>query len=193
LILPPFTRQWDDRQKMRALQISIVNEINGATSETLMASYYAALSKPARAPLTPARIAAQRPFLERWDVARFGIEEELLTYFPSSSPASGWHEFSSLIHNFQLLPSDLPTPRRAAILHQLIKVYSDLNLGPLPTSRALRRLTQPPSQRRATLNSDYLAATHIILLELERFNNQVLHTPAGYSTTTHDLLRDLIP
>ena len=90
-LLPAFTRQWDDRQKARELQASLITQISTATANALIAGRNLVLR-----PLTGPRSGApliNHSAVAAWSSASIRIDARLRAYFPKRV-VNSWAAYS---------------------------------------------------------------------------------------------------
>ena len=204
-LIPAFTRQWDDRQKARELQASIVTEMNRASAQVLTDGQSVLYQ---RFPLTLSTRPLP-PTVKDWFVSSLQLEARLSAYFPQ--PVVGaWLEYTNLVsaavmlvyHRFdRALPTGndnssvatLPRPTGALdkpkvndsllAISEMWRAENNYRPGKAANLDAAFAL----GDRYRTVERDLLALEHEVTA-------RVLAThPSGYSTTRRDLLRDLLP
>jgi hypothetical protein len=196
LLVPAFTRQWDDRQKARELKASMVSDIAAATAGALTAGYDSLFTKkldypgPDLGPVTPAESA--------WSTASIQIDAKLRAYF-SQQIVEDWRYYSVIVENIFLAlvgPSydrgSLPLPTRGTRLAGL-----DAANGSLMRAMVARARYVHDRHRRGhpeDVTNHYIRFERQILrLEAEVADEVLAAHPSGYSTSAHDLFRDLTP
>ena len=211
-LLPAMTRQWDDRQKEHELKAAVISDMASATARALVAGEA----------IWPRQTPSPEPAsTHAWDVSALEIAARLGTYFSPSVVAS-WEIYAWAVDRFLDDHSDSAVagltdavgtkkldPAVAGAMAQLLApgagrtVPPTLTFGPnlLGTDAedlaTLRTMLSPElAQDRAAFQGlaewTYLEKR---ILDLERaVAAQVLHSHAtGFSTTTGDLLRNLVP
>ena len=187
-LLPAFTRQWDDRQKAHELKTSLVTEMTAATAAVLVHSREALES--------PSRQGALARTSVTWQLASIQIEERLRSYFFGTGITDTWHNFSTVVNYTlaRLLRRDVeaqllgPSVRKTFASLQRARVVKDYR-------ESMDFITSDREQRDPFGRSlEYSAVQRELLTLEERIAVRVLAAnPTGYSTTTHDLLHDLLP
>lgn len=116
-LLPAFTRQWDDRPKVRELQAVFADEIAASTTSAL-ARGAGVVQADLKSILEPrphfnsaqeGSLAGSRAFLRRqrslapietdWDVARERVRLKLAAYYPRAV-VSAWNDFAGEITSY---------------------------------------------------------------------------------------------
>jgi hypothetical protein len=203
-LLPALTRQWDDRQKARELKASVASD---------MASVTAKLFLNATPTHTPSEV-VEATLLSDWQ-----IESRLRLYFPSEI-AGAWELYSFGLHLIinappiqmrtafgkALTTSQFVTRhvalRAATMLQAGQALYSgDPDGNPFAAQWArtidgnLER-THPGVDKEAEkfASGGFYEFEHAVLELQAAIANEVLAAHlTGYSTTTRDLLNDLLP
>jgi hypothetical protein len=198
---PAFARQWDDQQKSRELKAAIADEIAISTARTLAAGVYVARAQDRDDRLE--RLANARNY---WRPASLRIETKLRAYFPARMAAE-WEQFSSDVDDFLLNVCAKASPpgqgsgdltdadRRANIAGWFEAVGRS---QPLPQSlRSVRfsEIAAAATLRNPEERADVVEAGGDSMLAKTDTITAVLFAahPAGFSTTSGDLLRDLLP
>jgi hypothetical protein len=190
LILPAFTRQWDDRQKARELKAALAQQIAAATAITVGESVE----------LRGNRSNEESAGIERrWLIRRLSIEATFRSYF-SDGLLRQWKNYSAATSAFVDLASMmafLEVGRRfeevsSPVLREVI--YSKVRRV------QIRAANRPRILRLIVYKSDLFRQEAIdriadeVLWKQERLTKNVLAAnPAGFSTTRTDLLHDLLP
>jgi hypothetical protein len=221
-LLPAFTRQWDDRQKARELQASLITQISTATANALIAGRNLVL-RPLTGPRSRAHLISHSA-VAAWSSATIRTDARLRAYFPTSV-VNSWATYSFdlgvLLENLSnpvnegfsdspiYFPPTIPWPRMSEVearpefqsaFRAQRKIFQAEELY-------LRHLRLPRSdvdarERRSDLlgkdaldrvNAYIGAETQWLKVE-EGINSEILAAhPRGYSTTWSDLVHDLIP
>jgi hypothetical protein len=201
-LLPAFTRQWEDRQKARELQASLIEEIAVASSEAegaaeagasgLDADSEAVAAATAGAIVTDAQIA-----WEKWQVEQNKVDARLRAYF-DLNVVDAWTRYAngqSSVLAIAAIDRDyatkpLPTFAASVIqahIDELLKApgtevwtlkFIDDFAGPDPSLRELA----------ITYAQDDLTNSRTIVTE-----SILADSPRGFSTSRGDLLSDLLP
>jgi hypothetical protein len=207
-IAPAFTRQWEDRQKVRELRAAFAGEIATATAN--------ALSGGSEASRRGAELETRRellaPVRANWDVAALRVETKLRAYYPPVVAAE-WNQYASDMRTYlqiSLLSGLARTKREGNFLRDEIvrtlpriddreevrRSYDSAEGGPPISDAAATRyfagdLTNPNwSQRQAAFET----LKELLLSKAENATAAIFTAnPGGYSTTRRDLLRDLLP
>jgi hypothetical protein len=111
LIVPAFTRQWQDRQKERELKRALVADIGASVTEALKTSQFVNLNLFGRAAGEPASgREQQRVFNEsqiEWEIQSARIGSQLRAYFPGTGLGRDWQEYSETVTKAYQLVSSL--------------------------------------------------------------------------------------
>jgi hypothetical protein len=196
-LLPAFTRQWEDRQKATDLKATILDEIGGATANAFAGGDALAHGDGIiyKHNLNPQGRATARA----WSVAWFRVDARLRTYF-DPRVATMWRDYDEAMRQFLLINEvhgqhRKGQPRPTAV--SLDGIYMDdfsrattCSKGQkLPTPNDLVA-TEPGSFAGGGLTGLRNALVHCDSL----ITDAVLAGHArGYSTTTRDLIHDLLP
>jgi hypothetical protein len=183
LLIPAFTRQWQDRQKARELKALVVTRINGATADAVINSAFIAAN---RLPSGSSSGFDQEAFNRldlKWRQDGAAIEAQLRAYFPSSLVAD-WRSYQELVLNTYFLLTDrmFLRPETLAQIRMLGVSGEILDALSRPWTGTGRQRTAYFWIYRAVLD----ARTQII-------DDVMSAEPEGFSTTTGDILRDLVP
>lgn len=193
-LLPAFTRQWDDRQKARALKAELADSVSAATANLLASADR----------LTEARGSQDREYptaRDEWRLASLRIEATLRTYFDSEQVAD-WRQFTN--HGFVILKiaKRLGTESAAARLSSKNATQVDQLAARIfnhpqacrgrPAGAWRERLSGAKPAARVWAFEDGMES-YFLGCASARTDALLAGHPKGYSTTTHDLLRDLVP
>jgi hypothetical protein len=219
-LLPAFTRQWDDRQKARALQARLVTQISTSTAEALAAGRNLLLRRP-KIVGKPAKALASNPGVAAWSSASIQTEAQLRAYFPESVVDS-WATYSQDLGVFLqnlatpdtallglspiYFPATIPWAKIDAIEkgHEYRAVFLAQRQTLQAEERYFRHLRghYEDEDRRSYLlerdltdvvNGYSTAEAHWLKVE-EGINSEILAArPRGFSTTGSDLFHELIP
>jgi len=205
-LIPAFTRQWDDRQKARELQASIVTEMNRASAQVLTDGQ-SVLYK--RFPTTTLSTGPMPPTVKSWFVSSLQLEARLSAYFPQSV-VRAWREYTNLASAAVMLvyrrfDRALPTGNDNSPVAMLPRPSGALDIPEVKGALLAIGATW-------SAQNDYLGAKKtnleaafalgdryrtverdLLALEQEVTERVLAAHPAGYSTTRRDLLRDLLP
>ncbi len=175
-LIPAVTRQWDDRQKAGELKAALVAEMATVTGRALLDAetytYASAAPGPAPAP-DPASIRA-------WSVAALEIRARLDAYFGQEA-VDAWGVVTGYVD---------------ATLSRAYRSNAQDALIPL------RRFATPFPGSLQNLYSEFYDGNYTKINELapalltqeERVADSILTMKVrGYSTTWHDLVKDLLP
>jgi hypothetical protein len=184
-LFPAFTQQWDDRQKVRELKASFADEIATATATALSSGKEASR----RSSGLQSRRSQLAPINAAWDVARLRIEMKLRAYYPRTITEQ-WSKFGDEVWAYLEICflSGPSYPGQPLFLRDALRLLpkvpgaeatvADLLAADLASTRQheLEKIRQAMLSRAEHVTAAVLAAH-----------------PGGYSTTTRDLIHDLLP
>jgi hypothetical protein len=203
-LLPAFTRQWDDRQKARELRATFADEIATSTANALNAGKPGVMVDVRNPNLSLARLSA---ISSEWDVARLRIDMKLRAYYPEDA-VKRWSKFGDQVQRFleicalskPIRFSDMRTGfYEPAIQDDLQELGAPPTLGSEWANGAKAGISVPltgpdTGYGRELRQRALLVVRDFMLKKAETTTAAILAShPGGYSTTTGDLLRDLIP
>lgn len=185
-LLPAITRQWDDRQKARDLQASLIEDMSSASARALVAGLDAMRTNQ---PSSERLHQAERD----WQIAGAEVQARLKAYF-AQKVVQSWE-------NYRLVMSTALW----ATFHR--EVSFQPRVGPNTTEQdfwdrlAEFRKVLPQGKDKFKANrsdSDAVQGWGLLepdleLLEYEAEHDVLAAHPRGYSTTWRDLSHDLIP
>ena len=216
-LLPAFTRQWDDRQKSHELSASLGAQMAASTARVLEDTrarfYHQAypIFSGAKRGRHPHRSSLPKAETD-WSVAGFRIEAALLASYPREL-ALRWRGYRELVAGWvqwldtgshHWYPGAQPDPE---LVRQVANIPVQLAASPRPVSafEMMRRFDDDYQQGENPLQQgarDYIlfALGNFRLLETILLTDEAdiardllgAHV-RGYSTTSHDLVHDLIP
>jgi hypothetical protein len=214
-LLPALTRQWDDRQKARALQTSLVTRISTTTAEALAAGRNLLLRR-SKISGKPAKALASNPGAAAWSSASIQTEAQLRAYFPESvvdSWATYSYDLGVFLQNLATpdtgfaspiyFPATIPWAKMDAIEkgHEYQAAGRAQTQTLQAQTRYFRHLRGHNEDRWELLERDLIdvingystAEAHWLKVE-EGINSEILAArPRGFSTTGSDLFHELIP
>jgi len=183
LLIPAFTRQWQDRQKARELKALVVARINGATADAVINSAFIAAN---RLPSSSGGGFDQEAFNRldlKWRQDGAAIEAQLRAYFPASVVVE-WLSYQDLVLNTYFLLTD-----RTFLRPETLARIRGLGVAQENVDALARPWTGTGRQRTA-----YYWAYRAVLDARTAILDDVMGAePEGFSTTTGDILRDLVP
>jgi hypothetical protein len=191
-LLPAFTRQWDDRQRARDLKAGLVAEIASATSQALVQSREAKQRDFSHA-IPNGTLAGFRGYElleDSWLRESIRIESEIRAYLPHKL-FDTWRQYDNTIEGlFQLAASHVGPVE--------LQYFADYNLGVRRAAlkRDLAWLAAKGTTRNVVSNKESAFSEIVNGVEdrEQTVTDAILSAHvAGYSTTTHDLIHDLIP
>jgi hypothetical protein len=89
LLIPSWTKQWQDRQSELQVKIDLIERIDNASTEMIMAVQFALLGAEGQSQADYDRAYRQ------WEIDRRLIESELQAYYPEEGLAKDWARISS--------------------------------------------------------------------------------------------------
>ena len=218
-LLPAFTRQWDDRQKSQQLKAVLVTDMASATAEAV-SSGGAGSGDPlnrqgrvtarrwwARSLEIDARLQAQfgNSVVTGWEIYSFVVSKWLGAPLPQLATQANTAFWS--VNSAAFGPRfDRSSPIWQSALNALMSV--DQTRPPYPRQNPIARtmrdvqrymiseLTrargpeEPPGQ---TLAQDESFQTGLVIFESDLASAVLRDHVAGYSTTSRDLIHDLVP
>jgi hypothetical protein len=215
-LLPALTRQWDDRQREHELKAAIVADMASSTARALVGGEAIWSERP----LTKQE---RRQIGDQWALSALETEAQLRSYFPSSVVASwavySWavdrfidaHHISAATALQDAVNSQAGLDSRVSDAAAQLLVTAESTIGRVPkfeaetrtdkkSVRRLKRMISSDMQRyREQREAQRTVATWTALerrvLRLEQaVADQILASnAAGFSTTSRDLLNDLLP
>jgi hypothetical protein len=179
LIIPAFTRQWQDRQKERELKRTLVADMGESVTEALKTAQFINLNMFGLAAGQGAGgPEQQRVFNEsqiEWEIQSARIGSQLSAYFPGTALPGEWQRYSEAVTKAYQLVSSLREGVRDRWVDDL-EVYlgPDVDLGPLRDARL--GSTGPFPVAYETLIGRLLGLRNVIV-------QRVIDTPAdGFDT-----------
>ena len=212
LILPAFTRQWEERQRALDLKTALVDEISTATGRSITSAeilFETFDGKPATFELRTSRVAPGLGLRRSWLSDRLKIEGKLRAYFPPKI-FHRWRAYDTAMVNFLYLTGvegrmnevrrQAERDGRAEPVGEAIGGFDALAV------RGYLESIPVPDKRRQDIQSMLLGdqlwerrfgflALERVLLDIEAaFTSRLLAAePNGFSTSRRDLIDDLLP
>jgi hypothetical protein len=214
-LLPALTRQWDDRQREHELKAAIVANMASSTARALVggeAIWSGRLAKQGR-----------KRIGDEWALSALEIEAQIRSYFPSSVVASwevySWvvdrfidaDHVSAWAALQDAVNSQVSFDSRVSDAAAQLLVLGENTIGPVPEfvaeggtdKKSVRRLKRMLSsdiagyreqhETQSTLATWTALERRVLGLE-QAVADQILGSnAAGFSTTSRDLLNDLLP
>jgi hypothetical protein len=191
-LLPAFTRQWDDRQKARDLKAGLVAEIASATSQALVQSREAK-QRDFRRAIPNGTLAGFRGYErleDSWLRQSIKIQSKLRAYLPHKV-LDTWRRYDNTVDGLFVLAAshvgpvelqyfakyDLGVPRAALKQDLVWLAATGTNRNVISNKESAFSEIMNGVEDREQAVSDAILAAHV----------------AGYSTTMHDLVHDLMP
>jgi hypothetical protein len=187
-LLPAVTRQWDDRQKAAEVKAEIDSQIAAATARALIGSRQTARTVWQRPPWRK-RLQAQGRLRDAWLSDSINIEARLRAHFDSSEVVGKLHAYNDTMDALFAvsafpdaisgeIPSTLDPPGFYA---------KDLGLSMKELVSALRLISYSGKESFTPLIDAVLAKENDLTATVSQAH------ATGYSTTTRDLIHDLLP
>ncbi|HET6315847.1 MAG TPA: hypothetical protein VFG86_05275 [Chloroflexota bacterium] len=219
-LLPAFTRQWDDRQKERELKTVLATDMATATAKALVGGekIWSQRSphnqRAASQQITPQQ---RTELADDWARAQLEIEARLRSYF-SAEAVTSWELYAWMVDRF----IDGHRVSAAAALRDVVRGEVRLDppvadaaanvlalgrgvVGPRPIFDGdspvekqevseLRQLLKPYMSTYGPVPSTWRPYEKLLMLVEQAVADQVVADhAAGYSTTTRNLIHDLLP
>ena len=182
-LVPAFTRQYQDRQKEREIKVGLVSEIGDATSDALVTSQFlAAQTFPQGGQAEFNRVALD------WSRRSAAVEAKLAAYFPGNDVVDDWRSYATAVQRTYYLVTRDRGPRKDEAVATVRGFAGDD--AHVDWSLFL------PSMHYEDPNAleNYLTLSDHVLERRTELVQEVLDAHAdGFSTTTGDLVRDLVP
>lgn len=183
-LLPAFTRQWDDRQKAQEVRAAIASQIAVETAHALLAS-----NKASRALLHSSHydprfgysVSTANGLDDIWLGSRIAIETKLRAYFSAEEVYRGLDQYNVSMSDVFAIASGA----NGLTARQLQEHFG-------MSQRSAKIIADDAGDGYMLEALGYL--NEEMLNEENRFVGEIFDAHvAGYSTTSHDLLHDLIP
>jgi hypothetical protein len=182
-LIPAFTRQWQDRQTARELKASVVAQMNGATADAVINSAFIAAN---RLPSSQGSGFDQEAFNRldlKWRQDGAAVEARLRAYF-SPVLVGEWASYEELVLNTYFLLTD-----RRFLRPETVAQLRGLGLSAATLAPLARPWTGSGEQRTAY----YYVYRAVLDARTPLLDGVMSADPEGYSTTTGDIFRDLLP
>jgi hypothetical protein len=205
-LLPAFTRQWEDRQKARELQASLIEEIAVASSEAEGAAEAGALGtdavSEADAAVTAGAIETDtQAAWEKWQVEQNKVDARLRAYF-DANVVDAWNRYADAqgaVLAIARIDNDYARPWVVQPLPTVATIVIPAHIDTLLNAPGTEVWSRPriddfagpdPSLRAGAIGfaQDDLANSRSIIIA-----SILKESPRGYSTSRRDLLSDLLP
>ncbi len=183
-LIPGFTRQWQDRQKARELKAQVVASMNSATANAVINSAFIAANRlPATGGAGGFDQQAFNGLDLRWRQDGAAIESQLRAYFPARLVAD-WLVYQELVMNTYFLLTDRNFLRQETLGRLAAIGVEREHLSPLAVA-----WTGASAQRTAY----YFVYRRVLAARAPLLEAVMASDPEGFSTTTSDIARDLVP
>jgi hypothetical protein len=219
LLIPAFTRQWDDRQKAHDLKAALLDDMAAASSRALTDAHdLAAATSPAPTGNAVTSVllrygvwGATPPTEKRWSVSSLEVEAKLRTYF-GAQLLHEWRDYRSLMDLTLAISAGRPVatpgfqlPQNQEKTRKMVVRYANAlekTRAEVGVDRSLRGLTKREVRKRqdrlyaqvVTFQGRLEALQAQLLTVEEGIADDVLQSHVtGYSTSWDDLLRDALP
>jgi hypothetical protein len=182
-LIPGLTRQWQDRQKARELKAQVVAGMNRASADALINSAFIAAN---RLPSTRGTGFDQEAFNRidlTWRRDAAAIEAQLRAYFAPGLVAD-WLAYEDLVLDTYFLLTDrmFLRPETLSRIRTLGVSQAHLDALASPWKGASRQRT-----------AFYYAYRAVLGARTPLLEDVMSAQPEGFSTTTTDVVRDLLP
>jgi hypothetical protein len=209
LILPAFTRQWDERHRALDLKNELVEEISTATGESITSAevVFEKYQGPKESKYELSTLGPGLELRRAWISRRLKIEGRLRAYFGPELFVL-WRSYDRAMVNFLYLAglegrinrdrrkseSERPPtqPIRGFEVGFIDGFLDSIGIPGKARDRGIRSalLSGPLVQRR----SGFVELEYVVLEREAAFTGQLLAAhPNGFSTTRRDLINDLLP
>ena len=197
-LLPAFTRQWDDRQKAHQLASAVTAQIASLSAHVILQSrrvehrrppqIRGVIALPNGTIVTPVSVSRWNTLDDSWLAARVKIESRLRAYFASDVVAA-WHRYEQTIR-WLLIISLAPVDKFADYgADNAFGIRIERLRNALASIRAYYR-----GGRADAAELHYADIVNAVLRKQNQLARQILAAHVnGYSTTTRDLLHELVP
>lgn len=208
LILPAFTRQWEEQQRALDLKTELVEEISIATGRSITSAdalFETFDGKPLNFELRTSRVAPGLGLRRSWLSARLKIEGRLRAYF-SPKLFHRWNTYDTAMVNFLYLAGvegrmnkvrrQAEREGRAEPLggYDAFSVSGFLDEIPMPDERRQSIKPMLLGDRLTDRRLGFLVLEGVLLDMEAAFTSRLLAAePNGFSTTRRDLINDLLP
>jgi hypothetical protein len=125
VLIPFFTRQWQDRQKELELKTALVSELSEAIMEIVMAVQFIVVGLPGSDEDQAKQTREVNDAYRTWEIKSAVIGTKLQAYFPTSSLPSSWTEFSHLVTLFYARIG-IEKPDRPSADHELREKLNEM-------------------------------------------------------------------
>jgi hypothetical protein len=178
-LLPAFTRQWDDRQKAQELKANLVAQMSSATVKTVFASRRLSHSDSDRA--------REETLRDAWLLANLQMEARLRTYF-SPSIVNEWSTLGDSVAEYIYLPNGSAGPKDVVTFKEFRDGLVRMGVDPTEMGALVQSWRDGAYSPANSEAGDYLLQREADIAQdvLDAHTN-------GYSTTTRDLVDDLLP
>ena len=205
-LLPAFTRQWDDRQKARDLKASLASAIGTATAQAVIRGREEArhafkvvrVQHPEIGSTSLRQYPEQSRLDDLWLLDSIRIEAKLRAYFPSHVVLKQFAAYDSTMQALSLVSAAAAGASRNDLFDASSRQTTarELGIAPGDLSAILYLLHGGVhySDPLGAVDEGYGFLTGGILGQEHKLISLIMKShPAGYSTSTRDLVRDLIP
>jgi hypothetical protein len=181
-LLPAFTRQWDDRQRAAEVKAAISSQIAAATAQALIRSRQ--LARTWEQPSRKQRVLKHR-LSDLWLSDSIKIETHVRAYFNSEEIVGRLHAYNGTMESLFLVAA---YPRAINVYGRAGMYAENLGLSRQRLENAMDDVTHvAPDVWFETLIQAVLAKENDLTAAVSHAH------VVGYSTTTRDLIHDLLP
>jgi hypothetical protein len=187
LVIPAFTRQWDDRQKAQELKASLVRRMAAATTSALVSHGDVTFGKGPDSLVLPPSSSALTSTVKDWERSSFAIESELSTFL-GQGVLERWQAYNTQMELFFIV---LGNPTDEKNVEELA-----LRLGYSPGQAASKAQDAVSTGLGANTirEQEYIDFNTALVGSEQDVARAVLVSHVnGYSTDFADFLRDLRP
>ncbi len=99
LLIPSWTKQWQDRQSELQVKVDLVDRIDSSVTEMMMSIQFTVVGAASQSP------AEYDAAYRQWEIDRRLIQSQLRAYYPEEHLAEDWYAHSEQITDFYVQSS----------------------------------------------------------------------------------------
>jgi hypothetical protein len=187
LVIPAFTRQWDDRQKAQELKASLVARMAAATTGALVSHGEVTFGKGPDSLVLPPSSSALTATVKDWERESFAIRSELSTFL-GHGVLQKWQAYATQMDLFFIVlgnPTDEKSVQQLAL---------QLGYSPQQAASKAQDVVSTGLGASAIRQQEYLDFKTALVSSEEDVARSVLVSHVnGYSTNFSDFVRNLRP
>jgi hypothetical protein len=119
VLVPRFTRQWQNRDKELDVKTTLVADISESVTDFVLAVQFAELASVSQSQADFDRAYRQ------WEVDSAAIESKLQAYFPRADIAEQWRRYSLLVTDFYRLSGVSDTAARRGLVRKFAAYFGE--------------------------------------------------------------------